>query len=190
MSLPTPPFSYDDGRLVYDEHCFFYDSGYDNVCLGLPTAVVLRGGRKKPKPFLNVFVRCCVCRINGVEIPCEELDGWTRFAGEDDPLTVFVNGVAIKMKTPYASGFFKSLATSKNQVDGVNLSLQFLEKLKTQAPEYVIEPETDTNDKIDVKIIEPYDNIEIKCDLIPASTGSLNVESKIISLSTKKKDDE
>jgi hypothetical protein len=190
MVLPTPPYLYDDPRLVYDEHCFFYDGGYDSVCLGAPTAVIVRAGgsRKKAKPYLNVFVRCCVCKVNGEEIPCDDLAGWVRFAGEDEPLTVFVNGVAVRMKTPYATGYLKNLVTGTNQVDGVNLSLQFLQKLKDEGPECVVEPETDTNNNIDVKIIEPYDNIEIKCDLIPVSTGSLKVESKIIT--PKKKQNE
>jgi len=185
MTLPTPPYFYDDSRLVYDEHCFFYDGGYDDVCLSAPTAVIVRrGGRKKQsKPYLNVFVRCCVCKVNGEEIPCSDLEGWTRFAGEDEPLTVFINGVAINMKTPYASGYLKDLINSKNQVDGVNLSLQFLQKIEDEGPECVIEPESDTNNNIDVKIVEPWqDTLEVKCDIIPISivTSSLKVESKII----------
>jgi hypothetical protein len=27
------PYPYDDPRLVYDERCFYYDTGYDEVCL-------------------------------------------------------------------------------------------------------------------------------------------------------------
>ncbi len=40
--LVSPPFTYDDERLMYDEACFFFDGdGFDKVCLGLG------GGRRK-----------------------------------------------------------------------------------------------------------------------------------------------
>lgn len=47
MPLPSPPFTYDDPRLVYDEHCFLYDgddTGYSELCLNPPTQSIRRRG--------------------------------------------------------------------------------------------------------------------------------------------------
>lgn len=188
MSLPLPPYTYDDPRLTYDEHCFFYDGGYDSACLSATTAIaVRRGGRKKEqKPYINIFVQVCVCKVNGIEFPCGDFDGWTRFVGEDDPITVFINGVALKMKTPYALGYLKQIVNSKNQVDSVNLSLDFINKLETDGIDAVVEPETDPERDIEVKIVEPYSKIEVQCDIIPLTTGSLNISGKIIKNNNKK----
>lgn len=49
MPLPSPPFTYDDPRLIYDEHCFLYDgddTGYSELCLNPPTQSVVRRGGK------------------------------------------------------------------------------------------------------------------------------------------------
>lgn len=41
-NLASPPFTYDDERLTYDEACFLYNGdGFDKICLGLG------GGRRK-----------------------------------------------------------------------------------------------------------------------------------------------
>lgn len=33
MPLPSPPYTYNDARLTYNEHCFEYNGGYDETCL-------------------------------------------------------------------------------------------------------------------------------------------------------------
>jgi hypothetical protein len=170
MPLPLPPYTYDDPRLTYDEHCFFYDGdGYSSVCLAGPTAVVIRrgGGSKKRQqnPFLNVFINCYVKAANGKVIPCDPEKNWTRFAGEEEPITVFINGVAIRMKTPYVTGFLKDLVNSSKSLDSYNLSVDFIEKVKKNGEEAVA-PLEESNENIKIKVIEPHFDIQVKCESI------------------------
>lgn len=46
MPLPLPPFTYNDPRIAYNEHCFLYNGGYDEVCLNLPEPQQPRRGGK------------------------------------------------------------------------------------------------------------------------------------------------
>jgi len=174
MVLPAPPYTYDDARLTYDEQCFFYDGGYDSVCLAGPATVfVPRGGggrsnRRKNLPYLNIFVKSRVLKINEEKYPSDDLEGWVRFSGEDEPMTIFLNGVKVKQKAPFADGYLKDIVNSANLVDSVNMSMKFLNDLaKGETPSVVIEPETSKNPNIDVKIVEPYKEISVVCELIP-----------------------
>lgn len=197
--LPEPPYLYDDPRLTYDEHCFFYDGGYDDICLTAPTALIIKrhggGGRngenarrrrklEDPKPYLNVFIETYLKRLNGEHVDlAEQKHKWTRFSAEDEPLKVFLNGVTLKGKTPYVEGYIKDLVKSQTGSDSLQMSMEYLNKQNNE-PE---PPEVETNPDIPVKIVEPFSNIKVALDLIPMPTSSLKVESKIIR--NKKKGD-
>lgn len=193
MALPEPPYLYDDPRLTYDEHCFFYDGGYDDICLTAPTALVIKrtggGGRngnssqrrrkklEESRPYLNVFIETYLKRLNGEVVDiAEQKHRWTRFSAEDEPLKVFLNGVTLKGKTPYVEGYIKDLVKSQTGSDSLKMSIEFMNK---QAEEAEV-PEVETNNDIPVTIVEPFSNIKVALDLIPMPTSSLKVESKII----------
>ena len=95
----SPPFTYDDPRLTYDEHCFYYDGGYDEVCLVIGFGRKRSGGRSNPpsrqtiQPFvtassnafwINVEVRSRVFKINQ-ELFKEEEEVVQSARGELDP---------------------------------------------------------------------------------------------------------
>lgn len=71
MTTPNPPFLYDDSRITYDEHCFYYDGGYDIICLQQPPTIEEKktvgrsgAGRRKYrenriKLKVNYYDLCC-----------------------------------------------------------------------------------------------------------------------------------
>lgn len=191
MTLPAPPYTYDDPRIGYDEHCFFYDGGYDSICLAQPDAVIIKrsGGdtgasrrrreREKEKhPFLNLFIQANLKEVNGDAVPFDSNKGWVRFSGENTPLAVFVQGVKVGMNAPYAEGYLRNLAT-KSTAESVNASVKLVDKTD-KAPEVIAEFQEPANPDIRIETLEPYENIKVTCELIPANTGSLVVSSELI----------
>jgi hypothetical protein len=85
MPLPLPPFTYDDPRLIYDEHCFLYDgegTGYSDLCLNPPPPEIVRkkGGRSTayrntyPPRYdeLDVLFKTHLSGVNEVTVDSEE----------------------------------------------------------------------------------------------------------------------
>lgn len=86
MPLPLPPYTYNDPRLIYNEHCFYYNGGYSDVCLNPPTESVRRRGGKStrytyPKAHHSLDV------LISVELSGSEEIKYTRFRDmyENDP---------------------------------------------------------------------------------------------------------
>lgn len=89
--LPNPPFLYDDERITYDEHCFYYDGGYDIICLQTPPEpdeepkkrVGRAGGRRRyqenrprrPVVYYNLFCKTLKAVLeDGTEIDLDQED--------------------------------------------------------------------------------------------------------------------
>ena len=72
FAIPAePPYTYNDPRIIYNEPCFFYNGGYDLICLfGTPPPAgrgVATGARVKSKPqpeTISLIFKSCICRIN------------------------------------------------------------------------------------------------------------------------------
>lgn len=118
MSLPLPPYTYDDPRLTYDEVCFFYDGGYDSVCLstgtifvGKATASSSSSSKKKKldKPFINIFIEAKLLEVNGVLIDPDEPSTWFRFSGETDVIDIYINNIRIDISKPMIEGKFMEI---------------------------------------------------------------------------------
>ena len=76
----APPYTYDDARILYDEECFLYDGGFDEVCLTDITPVEVPrkfgggGGmvaRRRPyvpppapNPLLDIRFKVCLKSVN------------------------------------------------------------------------------------------------------------------------------
>jgi len=74
MPLPAAPYTYDDPRLTYDEHCFLYDGGYDSICLVIGFGKHFRGGRsskttasyapRELPPYVDINVKSKLIAVN------------------------------------------------------------------------------------------------------------------------------
>lgn len=180
MVLPLPPYLYDDSRLTYDERCFFYDGGYDSVCLAGPAAIFKpiggRSSRKNKCPYLNVFIRSCLLEINKVKTnPEDKLEGWIRFSGEEEPMSVFINGVSIKTQTLFEDGYLKTILTSVSELESVNMSMKYLNAGLHDPVEVSVVDATRENktDNVEVRAVEPYRKIDISCELVPSLAVSV-----------------
>ena len=71
-----PPYTYNDPRLTYNEHCFYYNGGYDEVCLIIGFDRKRRvgvggGGRRKSEereevlPWIDITIQSQLTAING-----------------------------------------------------------------------------------------------------------------------------
>lgn len=70
-------YTYDDPRLKYDEVCFYYDGGYDLICInnlavkkiyGRSHNSIIEEKRKKQEEILNVFINTSLQEVNGVKV--------------------------------------------------------------------------------------------------------------------------
>jgi len=82
MPLPSPPYTYDDPRLTYNEHCFYYNGGYDSVCLiigfdrkrrvGVGGGTASGGKRRDeelpPLPWIDITVCAQLLQANEEEV--------------------------------------------------------------------------------------------------------------------------
>lgn len=174
MTLPEPPYTYDDPRLTYDEHCFFYDGGYDDVCLSAPTAVVVRkkgglssgGKRKEPElPFINIFIQSKLEQVNNLFFEGEPKI--TRFSGKDQPVSIFVNGVQFDTQIPYVNGEILKVLSEKPDL---NASVEFLRSIKDKPDVEIVANNLmafDENGKnIQVELVEDYRRIKIEAALV------------------------
>lgn len=197
--LPDGPYTYDDPRILYDEHCFFFDGdGYDNVCLNPGTAVVVRhrgrgsysNARQRQRQqergtFLNVFVQANLREVNGKHQIFDEDKSWVRFTGEDSPLGVVIAGVKIGMKVPYVEGYLRQVAETGATNDGLNATIKLI-NAKDTAPESFDTPKTPDQPLVEVKQVEAYEDIKVVCELIQPSNSTLEVSGQLF----KKDNDE
>lgn len=168
MTLPTPPYTYDDPRLTYDEHCFFYDGGYDDVCLAGPTAVVVRRGgykkreRKPELPFISIFIQSCLVQVNNVFYP--EIPKFTRFAGTNAPLSIYINGVQFDTRVPYVNG---EIIQALKQKPELNAYVQFLESLNNKSDEEIMaENLKSAVENVELQTVENYKKITVESSLV------------------------
>jgi hypothetical protein len=94
-----PPYTYDDPRIVYDQKCFFYDGGFDEICLGfepiIPEEPLKRrtgsggigiGYRKQPRTnydWLDIKIKACLTKVNDKKFhENEDLCGNVSFTGQ------------------------------------------------------------------------------------------------------------
>lgn len=181
MSLPDPPYTYDDPRLTYDEHCFFYDGGYDDVCLAGPTAIVIKkGGYKKrtrePElPWINIFIQSRFVQANNIFL--DEKEKITRFAGKDAPITIFVNGVQFDTRYPYVKG--EIIKTLKEKPD-LNASIRFVEKIENKSDEEIMAENLKSSiEAVELQVVEDYQKIKVEAKLI-VEKSDIEVKSTLI----------
>ncbi len=191
MTLPDPPYGYDDPRITYDEHCFFYDGdGYDNVCLTRPTAVVVRpkvGGsvssnrrrqqQKEPQlPFVNVFIQIQLAMVNDVFY--SEPPKVLRFAGRDAPISVFVNGVQFDTRFPYVSG--EMVQTLKEKPEDLNASIRFLESIQEKSDDEIMAENLESSIRdVELQVVEDYKKIVVETKLVE-DKPELDVKATLI----------
>lgn len=91
-----PPYYYNDPRITYDEECFLYNGGFDEVCLIdnglLPTKKGGAGGGgvmvamrrpyvppPAPNPLLDLTIKVCLVSVNKTDTGsiCSQVK-WTR----------------------------------------------------------------------------------------------------------------
>lgn len=173
--LPEPPYMYDDPRLTYDEQCLFYDgAGYDSVCLAGPTTVVVRptggpgsSGRKrfqnlKNLPYLNIFISTQLCQVN--EEIFDEPAKIIRFTGEDTPISIFVNKVALDTRAPYVSGEIKKIL---DREPDFNASVEFVSNNIEKSDDEIVAQNLKTAmADIEVQVIEPFKEIKVQAELV------------------------
>jgi len=175
MSLPDPPYTYDDPRLLYDEVCFFYDGGYDLVCLAGPVIVGKGGGssdsgkkrvEEPKKNFVNIFIEHKLISVNGVPYHPDEDPEWFRFVGENDQIDIVIDGVKIDITKPMVEGKFLeavkrimnysgSFESKAEVLENVIVSSSFYITTKSMEPPVVLE-----------RVLEPYSDYRIDCELI------------------------
>lgn len=99
MAHIPPPYAYDDPRIAYDEACFFYNGGFDEVCLAERTSSRRLGGgravasykapyKDKTKPTkepLDIRMRSRLKSVNDTVYDQVVKNHWVRNA---DPLEV------------------------------------------------------------------------------------------------------
>lgn len=169
MPLPTPPYTYDDPRIAYDEVCFFYDGdGYDAVCLAGPAIVALPGGlsssssarRRRhitPLPFLNIFIQAEVAEVNDDVLMEEDGTNYVRFSGENTPIAIQVNNIKMEMDRPYITGqLIKAVAGSED----------FNEEMPIG--------------KVELQPIEEYQDIKVEAELVKEDEPEHTVTADII----------
>lgn len=170
MTLPDPPYYYDDPRIYYDEHCFLYDGdGYDAVCLAGPTAVVVkpRGVAKRREykqelPFINVFIQSQLVQANNVFL--DEPVKYTRFAGENAPISVFINGVQFDTRYPFVQG--EMLEAFKTKPD-LNASIKFVEKIEGKSDEEILAENLKSSiENVELQVVEEYRKISVEAALV------------------------
>lgn len=182
MTLPAPPYTYNDPRLLYNEVCFFYDGGYDSVCL---TGSIFVGRaktnaqhakeRKKrkelekeklDKTFINIFIESKLLSVNGDLIKPDEESKWYRFSGETDIVEIYVNDIKIDISKPMIEGKFietikrivsysGSLESNEVLKESLKVSSSFYITTKSNEPPLVVE-----------KNLEPEDDFKIDCTYI------------------------
>lgn len=95
MPLPTPPYPYNDSRLAYNEHCFFYNGEYSEICLNppepVPQIVIIGGGKstqyRKPHNKLDILLTTHLSGVNNLQLSQEDEPKHVRFRDfyDDDP---------------------------------------------------------------------------------------------------------
>lgn len=135
----SPPYTYDDPRIIYDELCLFYDGPYDEQCLiDLVTPAQRRrigvgSARRKPiqppPAFLELEIVTCLKMVNDKKLEdgtCEVF----RWKGElDKDLTVTSRRVTHSRTNRYVVGL---LSDVNNPADSRNAQGELVSVTKPQ----------------------------------------------------------
>jgi len=183
MTLPAAPYTYDDPRLLYDEICFFYDGGYDFLCLTGPIFVGRGGGEarkrrveKAKKNFVNVFIQHKLLSVNGIDYEPDEEPKWFRFAGENDLIDITIDGVKIDITKPMVEGkFLESIKSILSYSGSYESKAEALEPVigawgfhmasKSKEPPVIMEV-----------VLEPYSDYTIDCELVSLTQAQLDTD--------------
>jgi hypothetical protein len=105
-SYPNPPYTYNDYRITYNEKCFFYNGGFDLVCLAVKPN---RGGvsgvavGKLPKSFptkemIDLVFKVCIQNVNEQGYKEEEFCEIKKYSFEKKAEDVVVKTTDLKVK--------------------------------------------------------------------------------------------
>jgi len=191
MPLATPPYTYDDPRILYDEICFFYDGGYDSVCLATPTIVVGRsssstGKRKKEqleKPFINIFIETKLLEVNGEVIKPDEPSIWYRFSGENDIVEIYIDNVKIDITKPMVEGkFLEAIRQIINYSGSLESKSTTLEEIFMSSSFYITDLKAANQEPVVIlekTLEEPSVDFKIVCEpIFSLSMGNEISENK------------
>lgn len=184
--LSDGPYTYNDPRLFYNEHCFFFDGGYDDICLNPPEPILIhrkrnggaislnRNSLNKKKEnndvhFLNLFLKVNLLKINDepyITINQDVSDKWIRFSGANVPLAIVVNGIAVGMNKVYAEGYLVEVSKPPDSdIDIYNTTVNIYNQGEEHVTIKAVMQEK-PQENIDLVSIESYSNIDVSCELI------------------------
>lgn len=110
-----PPYTYDDPRILYDQKCFFYNGGFDLVCLGIdptppepPVSDFFRpqgagdgfGYRKPVEPeyhWIDVRIKSCLVRVNHEKYEKDSYCSDVNFTGHLRAKNVAITNISSKI---------------------------------------------------------------------------------------------
>lgn len=96
-TFPNPPYTYNDYRITYNEKCFFYNGGFDLVCLtagrrrvvGSPPGVGKLPPKSYPQPqMIDLVFKVCIQYVNEKEYKDEEVCEIKRYSFTKDSNTI------------------------------------------------------------------------------------------------------
>ncbi len=182
MSLPNPPYTYNDPRLLYNEVCFFYDGGYDSVCLAGALKIIGGSvpGRREPKkpakPFFNIFIEYKLIEVNGKKHKPRTKSKWFRYAGENDAIEISINGVNIDITKPMVEGKFVDIVKQIISYSGsLESKVETFNNLLMSSSYYITTKENKAPKVIlDKEDHHKHDDYQIKCDGYEIITVSNN----------------
>lgn len=155
----TALYTYDDPRITYDELCFYYDGGYDLVCIKEHAVKRIYGrsaaGKKRKEEneeVFNLFIRISLSEVNGKEIDDPLSEKYFRFT--DEPELVKINitdlNVSIDMTQPmFGTDYIGITKNTPERVEAV------LDKVEVQEPKNIVVvevPGDKENQKVDISV--------------------------------------
>jgi len=169
MTLPAAPYTYDDPRILYDEICFFYDGGYDSVCL---TGPIFIGRGKYPskicheklKDFFNFFIEYKLLSVNCELYEPNKETEWYKFTGINDAVEIIIDNVKIDITKPMIEGKFIEIVNSIINYSGSLESKKInFENILVSSSFYISE---NKELKIVENVVDSFKDYQISCELI------------------------
>lgn len=152
-------YTYDDPRITYDEMCFFYDGGFDLLCLKEKAQKVYgrltkKDREKEPKEeIFNLFIRISLVEVNGEEVDEPLSEKIFRFTDEPDLIKIKVAelGVSIDMTQPFFSSDYVGI--TRDAPEKVEAVLDDVKTAEVQKNIVVVEvPGEKENNDIDILV--------------------------------------